>query len=114
MIDIGTTPFECFKPIAHLFRMLKFERFFEAEWFFHAEGHEVRQFENVKEIHVVCEEPYGPPGWLHMFDGGHYWPCGKENMYLIDKTYGYVFRGEEGLDEMEALENYRMPEENCN
>lgn len=103
MIDIGLTGFEYFKPIAYLFRWLMFEANFEWEGFFHFEAHKLSYFENLNEIHVVCAEPHGPVDWLNVFEGGHYWPCGNENMYFIDKTSGQVFRGEEGLDEIERV-----------
>jgi hypothetical protein len=63
----------------------------------------VGDFINLKEIYVVCAEPYGPVAWLNVFEGGHYWPCGKKNMFFNDKTSRQVFRGEEGLDEIERL-----------
>jgi hypothetical protein len=80
-----------------------FEACFEWEWFFHFEAHEVRNFTNLEEIRVICAEPEGPFGWLNVFEGGRFWPCGNENVYLVDKISGQVFRGEEGLDEIERL-----------
>lgn len=78
-----------------------FERCFEWEWFFHDEAHEVSEFKNLKEIYAVCPEPDGPVAWLDVFEDGHNWPCGNENIFFIDKNSGQVFRGEEGLDQIE-------------
>jgi hypothetical protein len=108
-IDVGLTPFECFRPIAQFFQRIKFERNFQEEGFFHWEAHEIGEhFINLKEIHVVCAEPYGPIDWLYAFDGSHHWPCGYENMYFIDRSTCHVFRGEEGLDEIERLHDARI------
>ncbi|KAF2003788.1 hypothetical protein P154DRAFT_379813, partial [Amniculicola lignicola CBS 123094] len=90
MIDIGPTDLGYFKAIANSFQLLMFERDFETEYFFYSEGHEVAEFKNLREIHVMCTELCGLYNWIGVFEGGHYWPCGRENMYFKDQSSGRV------------------------
>lgn len=109
IIDVGFTPFQYFKPVAHLFQQTMFERNFQHDWFFHFEAHEIADaLKNLKEIYVVCEEPID---WLYLFDGSYYWPCGNENMYFVDKSSGQVSRGDEGIDKIIRLHNLKLPRE---
>lgn len=87
---------ESFKPVAHLIKRLKFERENSCESFYYFEAKEIRNFANAKEIHVICGD--GIEAW-HQASSEHHWPCGKENLFLIDKFDGRVMNSIE-LDEM--------------
>ncbi|KAH6627472.1 hypothetical protein F5144DRAFT_575961 [Chaetomium tenue] len=102
-----------FKPIARLIERLKFERENSSEYFYHFESKHIRNFANTKEIHVICAD--GIEAW-HQASWEHYWPCGKENVFLIDKYDGRMMNSVE-LDEMVdqelreawAAEGYEYP-----
>jgi hypothetical protein len=85
IIDIGTTDLSAFVPVASTIRRLKFARE-NQNFFFHVESYEIgRRFGNVKEIHVVCVA--GLWQWLGASEV-HYWPCGVENVVMIDPEDG--------------------------
>ncbi|GAB1317043.1 2EXR domain-containing protein [Madurella fahalii] len=96
MISIGTSPFEAFKPVAHLIRRLSFERNNGDEFSYYFEARELHSFVNVREIHVVC--PEGIEAW-HEARKEHYFPCRDENLFFIDLNDGRMMRSIE-LDEM--------------
>ncbi|KAK4150657.1 hypothetical protein C8A00DRAFT_17858, partial [Chaetomidium leptoderma] len=96
MISIGTTGFEAFKPVAHLFKRLRFERNNGDESFYYFEADKLRLFVNTKEIHVVC--PEGIEAW-HEASKEHHFPCGAENLFFIDLNDGRMMRSIE-LDAM--------------
>jgi hypothetical protein len=107
MISIGTTMFASYNPVAPIIQRLKFERKNSDELFYHYEVQELRDFVNVKEIHVVCADGMG--GWHGALED-HYWPCGEENVFMIDPDDGRMMRGIE-MDEMfdqELKEVYRQ------
>ncbi|KAK4234666.1 hypothetical protein C8A03DRAFT_47053 [Achaetomium macrosporum] len=96
MVSIGTSMFAAFKPVAPL-------------WFYYYEVRELRDFVNVKEIHVVCAE--GMRAW-HGASEDHYWPCGKENVFCIDPDDDQMMRiteMDETFDQM-LEEEYRKQE----
>jgi hypothetical protein len=104
IIDIGETALWCFKPAALTIRRLKLEREWGAsskgEAFYHSEQDELQDFEHVEEIHIVCAD--GLYAWGDIFEG-HYWPCGEENVFLIDPEDGQSYRGKEGQDRIDEL-----------
>jgi hypothetical protein len=101
IIDIGESPFREFAQVAPQISRLKFEREHSQEYFYHWEIQELRAFINVKEIHIVCAD--GLLAWLGALEE-HYWPCGVENVYLIDPDdESRVFRGPEGLDKLTEM-----------
>ncbi|KAF2809811.1 uncharacterized protein BDZ99DRAFT_36873 [Mytilinidion resinicola] len=106
MISIGQTSFFVFKSVAPTIKRLKFERENSDEGFYHWESSEIRDFVNVKEIHVVCADGMG--AW-HKATYEHYFPCGPENVFYIDPG-GQMMRSIE-LDDMcdrELEESYRQ------
>jgi hypothetical protein len=96
IIDIGETPFECYKLVASSIQRLKFERKNSDEGFYHIEAKELNMFTNLKEVYVVCAD--GIRAWWYAGEE-HYWPCGAENLYFIDPDSGLVMSSGE-LDEM--------------
>ncbi len=104
MISIGTTLFDEYEPVAPLIRRLKFEREHSDDFFFYREVHRLRDFLKVREVHVVCAD--GLRSW-HLATEEHYWPCGKQNVFMIDPDDGRMMRGIE-MDEMfdRELEEY--------
>ena len=96
MTSIGTTLFTNYKLVAPIIQRLKFERENSSEFFYHLEVQELRDFVNVKEIHVVCAD--GMQAW-HLAMEEHYWPCGEESVFMIDPDDGRMMRGIE-MDEM--------------
>lgn len=106
LISIGTSMFEDYKQVAPLIQRLKFERENSAEWFYYSEVHSLRLFVNVKEIYVVCAD--GMRAW-HEATEEHYWPCGEENVFMIDPDNGQMMLGTE-MDkflDQELKESYR-------
>lgn len=94
-IDIGESLFRYYKPIAHTFRRLKFEREESYEGYYQWESRELANFSKVTEMHVVCAD--GLYGWLNALEE-HYWPCGVDNVFLIDPDdETRVFRGMQGV-----------------
>ncbi|KAF2443917.1 hypothetical protein P171DRAFT_338706, partial [Karstenula rhodostoma CBS 690.94] len=85
MIDIRESLLYFFKPVALTIRRLRMEREWSAsykgEHFYHWEQREIEDFENLEEIYIVCMDGLEP--WDDVFEG-RYWPCGKENVFLID------------------------------
>jgi hypothetical protein len=75
---------------------LKFARE-NQDFFFHVESYEIgRRFGNVKEILVVCVAGL----WQRLGASEvHYWPCGVENVVMIDAEDGR----EMGLVKMEDM-----------
>lgn len=107
MLSIGTTPFAAYKPVAPMIQRLKFERENGDEGFYHFEVRELHDFVNVKEIHVVCANGMGL--WYGALEDD-YWPCGEENVFMIDPIDGRMMRGIE-MDEMydqEYTEAHRL------
>ncbi|KAF2730199.1 hypothetical protein EJ04DRAFT_586655 [Polyplosphaeria fusca] len=95
IIDVGECYFEDIQPIAPLIRRLRFKREISSEFFCHSEVNDLRAFENVEEIYIVCAD--GLYAWVGALEE-HHWPCGEENVCFIDPNDGRIFRGPEGLD----------------
>jgi hypothetical protein len=101
IFDIGDSPLsdDFLKPVAPLIRRLMFGR--EAgrslQDFFKFEREDLDVFVNVEEIYIVCDEISGIEPW---FGGSSYdWPCGAENVRLIDVMSGEVITARK-LDEI--------------
>lgn len=108
VIDIGETPFECYRPAASSIQRLKFNRKNSDKGFYHFEARDLAMFTNLKEARVVCAD--GIRSWWGAGEE-HYWPCGAENLYFIDPDDGTTMRSIE-LDEMcEKEQNAAWAEE---
>lgn len=106
IINIGWTEYTAFEEIATSIRKLQFERDPSCEHWYQWEYNEMRLFSNAKEIYAVCA--YGDVWhWLEAFKW-RYWPCGIGNVHFIDPTDGHVYKGEEGLGDMEFVAARRM------
>ena len=79
---------------------LKLEREYTEYWSYEDVG-QLRRFINVREIHLVCVE--GMWAWSNVWDAEH-WPCGKENVWIIDPDDDRTIRGVE-MDEIFDREN---------
>lgn len=102
-IDIGKSCFESFGKVAKSIRYLMFERELQTESWFHFEGHKVGNFPDVKEVWIVPTD--GLIGCIDELDyPGHWYPCGKENVFYVDPLNSErVFRGEQGEEEIYEL-----------
>jgi hypothetical protein len=95
MVSIGKTELSLFKPVAHLIRRLRFTRGhcgddYMWEYWERWESQEVGTFKNTTEIHVVCER-----GNFWDWCGSSediYWPCGVENVAMVNPDDGEVMR----------------------
>lgn len=103
MISIGGPLFHLFESERLLIRRLTFSGKSD-EWFYHFRSHDLAEFKNVEEIHVVCEE--GLLDWLDSWEDAP-WPCPRENIRFIHRETGQVVVGED-LERMWEEEN---PEE---
>lgn len=54
MIDIGKSGCRLFDHIAADIKLLKFERDYTDEYFYHVEAHQLSSLSRVEEIHVIC------------------------------------------------------------
>ena len=79
-ISIGETATCYFKPVMPLVRRLKLEREYTEYWSY-TDVRDLRGFVNVKEIHLVVAE--GMWAWHQVWDADR-WPCGNENVWIID------------------------------
>ncbi|GFF87074.1 hypothetical protein IFM47457_07378 [Aspergillus lentulus] len=96
MISIGHTWFDTFEAAEKLlFRRLTFAREND-ESFFRVHTYELREFSNLEEIHIICED-----GLMMWQDAWEFlpWPCPKKNLRFIDKQTGQIAVGED-LDRM--------------
>ena len=92
MVDIGTSYLSYFKPIASNIKRLKFERENSDEAWFNTEKRELKDFENVEEVHVVCAD--GFEQWAFaMYDIS--WPCADDKILFLDPSEGQVANGME-------------------
>ncbi|KAF2119738.1 hypothetical protein BDV96DRAFT_352009 [Lophiotrema nucula] len=96
LISIGKTSFKSYKTVAPMIHRLKFEGENSNDLYYHFSMKELRAFVNVKEIHVVCAD--GMSAWYGALED-HHWPCGEENVFMIDPTDGRMMRGMD-MDEM--------------
>ncbi|KAF9871970.1 hypothetical protein CkaCkLH20_10602 [Colletotrichum karsti] len=89
MVSIGPTGFADLITIAPRIKRLKFDRMNSDEGFYHFEVHELRNFVNLEEVHVVCSD--GLQAWWGAAED-HYWPCGQQNLFFIDPENGQMVR----------------------
>ncbi|KAF7556899.1 hypothetical protein G7046_g6169 [Stylonectria norvegica] len=98
MISIGNSDYCIIKPEQLLIRRLRFED--ESTdghaGFFHFHSKELRDFCNLTEIHVICQD--GLLDWQDAWECV-YWPCPDENVRFIDKKSGQMVDGY-ALDKM--------------
>ena len=102
--------FQDYKPVAPLVQRLKFERDMYDEDFAYFDLDDIFVFNNVKEIHIVCDG--GLRNW-HGVSQQYSWPCDNENVFCIDPADGRMMTSIE-LDVMvdEILEEgYRQEDE---
>ncbi|KAF1833009.1 hypothetical protein BDW02DRAFT_570509 [Decorospora gaudefroyi] len=100
IIEIGTSLFKVFKPVAHFVRRLKFER--DLQDFYYSEVYDVPDFVNIKKIYIALSDGL----WRGVGSTEkYYWPCGKENVFYIDTDSDShrVFRGCDGEREIDSL-----------
>jgi hypothetical protein len=69
-----------YKPVMPIIKRLKLERE-HSDYFSYREADELGNFANTKEFHLVCAD--GMWMWHYAIDA-YYWPCGKENIFMID------------------------------
>lgn len=110
------TGFHNIVSVAPFIKHLKIERenscTWHGEYFYHSESHELRTFENVEDVHVICVD--GLRAWRGATEE-HWFPCGAENVWLIgvDAEVGQDMSALE-LDEMcerEQEESLKREEE---
>ncbi|KAJ4864483.1 hypothetical protein T069G_01013 [Trichoderma breve] len=80
IISIGRSSLVWTEPEAPHIRRLKFARECDGHYVLEATA-ELGFFCNVQEIYVVCLD--GPEAWYHPEDP-FYWPCPRENVWLIN------------------------------
>jgi hypothetical protein len=108
IINIGTSSLRDFDQVAPEIRRLGIERELSEEYFYYTEIQDLRLFVNVQEIHVVCAD--GLLAWLGALEE-HYWPCGIENVYLIDpEDRSRIFKGPDGIDQIAELQDSETEE----
>ncbi|KAL0471899.1 hypothetical protein QR685DRAFT_552423 [Neurospora intermedia] len=83
MISIGQSLFTLFVPYYQDIKRLKFARERD-EGFYHFESKKLRNFANVREVHVVCLD--GLDCWDGAEETGL--PCSMENVLLVDGETG--------------------------
>lgn len=91
IVSIGDDDLTHYKQVAPMIERLKFERDNEEYWCY-CESEEMRNFVNVKEIHVVCHN--GFDNWGGALER-YTWPCAPENIFFIDEEEGLVIKGTE-------------------
>lgn len=112
MISLGSNcHLSYFKAVAPLIRRLKLKREHQSEWWFHFESKEIRNFINVEEIHIVCED-----GWYGWWGSSEdiSWPCALENVLLFDPDEGRMMNPIEVdkiYDNRQAAEERALQEE---
>jgi hypothetical protein len=80
VVSIGLAPICNYKPVMPIIKRLKLERE-HSDYFSYREADELGNFANTKEFHLVCAD--GMWMWHYAIDA-YYWPCGKENIFMID------------------------------
>ncbi len=89
MVSIGKTYLEMFGRVEKSFKRLKFERGHRDDYFWDTEWKWLKDFRNVKEIHVNCAT--GFRAW-ERDEYGMFSFCGIENVLLIDASNGQTGR----------------------
>lgn len=98
VLSVGTTPLSLFLPIAPLVKRLRLARRDGVEQFLPSEGHHLDAFVGVEEIQIVC---LGQLWDWEEATGEYLWPCGPDNLFLIETVDGTMMRAAE-LDAMLA------------
>jgi ribosomal protein L11 methylase PrmA len=92
MVSIGDSWLHIFRPIAQMIKRLRFSRDNNDEsWCSLGEAEELRHYKNVSEIHVVVSENGDMEDW-HGASQRYLWPCGVENVLIIDDKEGQKMR----------------------
>ena len=86
-VSTGTYRFHCFESIKPLIRILQFERdncdeFWQRDLL---DSRELRDFKNVKEIHVMCPPDNVVKSWYGCSEE-YPWPCSPENIWITDQN----------------------------
>lgn len=92
MISIGTTMIASYAPVAPPVQRLKLE----GKTSNTINGQQVkalcnklRDFTNVKDIHIVCTDGFG---WWTGASRNNDWPCSRENLFFINPNNGSMMR----------------------
>ena len=99
IICIGTVYTTYYKPVAPLIQRLQLESI-EAIFIDHWRDSELHDFVNLKEMYLNCAD--GMWTWYGQMKDIH-WPCGEENVFMIDPDDGRMIRGVE-MDRIFAQE----------
>ncbi|KFY86697.1 hypothetical protein V500_07465 [Pseudogymnoascus sp. VKM F-4518 (FW-2643)] len=91
IVSIGVDDLKYYKQVAPMIERLKLERDNEEYWCY-CESEEMRNFVNVKEIHVVCHQGFETWGGA---TERYSWPCALENILFIDEEKGLEIKGTE-------------------
>ncbi|TIC99840.1 hypothetical protein CH35J_005294 [Colletotrichum higginsianum] len=103
MLSIGKTDLHEFRAIAYQIRRLRLRRVISDEYFSRTESLLIsRWFRNVTEVHLVCLEGIRV-GYLMTEDME--FPCGPENVYLVDLEEGGLMMNSIDLDAMVIRED---------
>lgn len=105
IISIGATEFRVHKPVARLIRRLQFEGENSDSIFYPFLIKDLKIFEHLIEVRVICKD--GMNAWWGALED-HEWPCGVDNVWMIDPSNGTMMKGTE-LDAIclrEARESY--------
>jgi hypothetical protein len=89
IICIGTVHTIYYKPVAPLIQRLELEAH-DAIYIDHWRDTKLDDFINLKEMYLVCAD--GMWCW-HKVTREIYWPCGEENVFMIDPDDGRMIRG---------------------
>ncbi|KAF1974174.1 hypothetical protein BU23DRAFT_379938, partial [Bimuria novae-zelandiae CBS 107.79] len=83
IISIGNGWYcDIYEPIAPLIQRLQFEgEISSSPFYFSCIKRLLRLFVNAREIYVICKDVLS--AWYGALED-HYWPCGEENVWMID------------------------------
>lgn len=83
-ISIRRSYLTCFESIAHLITKLRLERDNGNEWWCRFESQRLQIFKNVETIYAVCLG--GDQEDWHASSEDYPWPCGPENVFIVDQS----------------------------
>jgi hypothetical protein len=91
VISIGCSETKFYEAVGPMIQRLKLERWsplFGSHWY----SLNLHCFANVKEIYVVCADGM----WMwHDAMEDQYWPCGEENVFMVDPDDGRMIKAVE-------------------